>query len=1826
MTPSPKIEKLDLNKILGEANDILTEYMNKIPEVHEKLIHIINTIMKIPEMYKDDIYNTELQSEVIKIFTEVATSPSFPSDDEHKYTSMAEQQDKLKQFIEHTRSKTSMIEQQHKLEQLIDRTRDKINDELLKGVTNKLDIQPNKGGWGPEIPTPSGPRPPTDLEKIMDVNNLSYEMDINNRYNETLDKIIKINTTELDNTIVNKIGDMITFVSDEILKLIFGYSVDRDKNPINDQGYGETTAYAKIFVLLVWNNYVQNYPVALTTKILANLRLLDKNIFRQIINGSRSNPIYASNPGDFTIFSRDIPDIIEELDASATRHNIDIFTSLDGEIFRTATDPSMNQYSQCITNGLRGLFSNSDNTDIIPINLYNGDLKNKKLADLVKYPIFARVRKSLNNLPNLKGKSWFDAFSEIIIKIYPLGNTRDDSGVFYNKNQTNIRMPRTPLPFNGNTDPKSRQLNNDMKYTFLELFRIFAMLDNYLLTTGFSSDIFPLILAKYFPNWLEYVDTIGNKQYQNDKDRFIGILFPEYIFLYKILVIYAFSQIETVITNCIKNLIVAAIDTVSPLTVRLIKYYVIANDFTVLNLLLPSNPNFSKIISNDKLLSEISTEPYATLASRRWNTNTPLYTIYSNFNSNVSDDLLEDITDGIANLIDNESNMDWTFFDELRRIIELIVARHNDEIMRIIQKGKVTYKVTNRRDGETIQSDQEEKFTAPIIRYLFNGIRPIYNETLSEIDITETYEDNLNKLVNKEMTETFFLTETYGFFLSFIKKKLERFEYITGTVSNVMADIIVFINNKTYYYIPQIFLPALVKQIIRIINELTDLNKIVTIINSQKVEFYPLINMSNPKHKKIIGMGNNILKQISDNLANFYKSGPLKIVEYHNNIVDFLNTHSSYQLINSDKSSRKKFFSGILTSLPIFSDEIALGTNLQILQENISAYVIPEIIYYTDPNEFNDVNTQVFGDTDQQLLPNIYMSSKYRDIISYARNSNAISDLPIRGKNYQLNIYKNVVTNDFHDVDEIHPIAGQWLDIDLNNLDEISYANASIGYTINDYPYNELNGMPPAIKSFIGPYIKNIKLIIIENIIQYVIDQHAEPSGHGEKKIVDLYNKLSVLANENTYIDVSNVKIYVIIGQLADAIINRLLEYSTRQCITSWIYSFASTNPNFKSIVDSIKNTVAIINSKDTQKLSLNDINKDDIENLAKSDDRYLDFSLTQIEPNPKELSYTTSPAKTEFIHYLYNMNYYSNSNTNTNKKCFYIYPEIADKLINDKTLNAKNSDGKTPLHYAVEIGHPGLINLLILKGANPKGFLNIKGQSAHDIAIQNIKELLKYTVGNYPNSTVDDTIENFAVPFNDLLVTRLKEDKFGNNIIKNITLAIPIQIIMYNHMFRVYLENYRYGFSAELKKSFKSVVGKRYNYYNNIYPVDLFEIDSEQELRNITQRNDKDSRIKNIINDTNKKKINSIEKRITQLKIQLDGLAQEKRNPSDAEQIKFIDDISNSLNAKIKKYEEDLEKISVKNQPEPDKVSMQIYLDMVNSISSSVIDRSYGIIQFYEYGFSRLARNKDFYTAVWNNYIHKKLKNAPSMIFSVTADTILHLINELAIKGNAAAASATKESDIKNDLDTIVDFLKVVSDYIESKDPSNLDPEENPINVEQCEQVIYLINLILTPAIRNILLSQIYLGITEMVTQDPPITEDRTAILNEILTTEFNGVTLNGFLENILPMKVYKYFTLTYVNDYDPDRKITNDTDIFEPIIEFVKQFRMIQITDESVIVKNIRDYLIPYMINTYQYFIHHLRLTVYGYEKYLLNVYQNAKVLQILMQHNSTQKYAEK
>ncbi|BCS83054.1 putative ankyrin repeat protein [Cotonvirus japonicus] len=1753
------------NETLVMTKNFIVKLLGSDNKINNDLLHMINTLMIIPEMYSGSKIENELQTQIINIFTEASLNPDYQN------------------------NMTSLLSQEGNIEQLINKTYSIVNDDLLRGLDNPLNIAPNNGGWGPQIPTETGPRYPTDIEQIMKNNSNDLIIDVNNKYNQEKNSILNVNITTIDKisreTLPNVINQIDTNYIDTLI-----FCPD-----CRFSSYGENIGLIKMLYLLVWNNYKSNYSTNLANKIMNDFVIMSKTIQSQIINNN-----YLTVPAYSNLAVNDSNSLIGYLLGSLlSSSNFSNKTETD-QMIEDVVDyidpinpliPTITTgENSCITLNLLRLFTNSDDPNR-HINLFNTTL-NQPLSNILSLDDFEQYTTEFNSLRlryRNPANTWFTVLLSLIREIKPVLAGTDPKDITNNIFVTNTArgvnfiLPLTPLPNSQNygpppTAPRGTLANN---YTFYEMFAIIDALYQFINTKQMRITKYPDIFNQHINNWIEYIDDTFQNNIQLQQ-------FPELMFLHKILVTFAQQEIRKIIKNCIELTITRATNTTiqNPLFDNLKNIFKPLNDAYMYNLLLPAIPQSEEFNIEDE-------DPYFDLKQHNWDNDNNLITWFNDFIKNRIP--IEFINHLGEYMFDNYDDFSYKNLNNIRNFIETDSDNINT-VSTIIKIPK-------------FRNSIKEYFGTYVYPKKFAGTKinnqmvlNRYNKITREIELENIFDIYLSELTNGNISQLLFLTEIYNHTFVIIKQRLIDIQSEFNIMNGIISDIISNINNGTYYYIPQIFLPALIKYLLLITTKIITIKSVISDFQEYKSKFINFVDITIDENNLILELGNNFENYIDTQLQTIYQSA-ITIINYHNNVINFLNYHSAHQLITSRTGNTDKdilfvtnFFTKNLVPINDFPNNLSnLSDNRNVI--NIfNKYSIPEIIYYADPDESNRINYDVFDvkiDTSEDTPS--YFFDNYKNVISYTR-SGKLSNSPLPGENTQLNI---TVNDDgtgnlmYNIIDINNPINGRWLNFDKNDFDNTDYLDAFIAYFNKKYQLEWKNGMPPSIYKMVNNHLGILKQKIVEDVIQYIINNKNDSTK-------ELYMKINDLGTQKIFNNIGEVKNYIVIGKLTDEILNKIIEYSLRQSISVWIQSFITTDKRFSSISTTISRAISTLQHKDYSKLSLKEIDQTSIDELLDTNSKYLDTQSSQFETDSKNLIFTSKKPENKFIHHLYNINYVSDNTSNST--CYYTNPDIVSKLIDGFTINAKNSDGNTPLHLAMTMYNPKLIKLLINEGAKPFGFKNIRGQTPYDLYRSIINDHLSFTKGE----TISDSINNFVVPFNDLLVERLRDDKFGGNIIKNITMGIPIRLIMYNHMFHIFMENYRYGYTNEIRNSIRLMLKKYFKLEDTVYPTDLFDINS-LELTKILEK----EYPKKLTKKSSKTKIsNYYKKQIIEIDNQINNLIKERRSIVDSSQISLINNIITDLEARKSPISKNIDEI------EPDVISPPIdsglissYQSSVKSISTKINTRNLDLTEFYKDSFGRISKNNDLNLEIWNNYLNKLLLTTPSMIFPLLDRIIGYIIFFF--------GDNYSTPEIKQELSTIINFYKLAKNYINSKNyyPNNLD--ENPVLKQEYDQMIYLINLIITPSIKNILFKQIYSSVNDITKTNSLLgytdttINDQDKIMDEIINTQYNGQTLNTYIDNILPGLAVKYFTTAY-NSTEGDNILSKSEDLFLPIIQILKQNKTLSISDDSTLVQNINEYLIPFFINTYQNFIHHIMLTVYAYERYILNTYQLVKTLQ--------------
>ena len=1426
LTPLPKTDQIEFNTTLTEANMVLASILNNRVEISDTLVHMINTISKIPEMYVGDPLNNTIETDIINILTEISLDPTYaPGPTDSKFG---------------------------RIDQLVNKTYNTVRDELLQTFLSPLTIKPNAGGWGPSLPE-RGPtllaKNPTPTEKILDDIATIYQLEIRDKYIESINKIAT--ASDIDKLVMQDIPQTISMVKSQYLNtLIFCPQCKK-----LSFGYGEETTYIQMLYLLSLNHYIINYASYFADKLLQTYKLMDnifyKQIYQEVYGLNRKmwgapGP-YASNK-QFYLFGAQISFLIGQ-------NNFDLVRS----------DPDVAIYNLLQTTNYK---INEDSIrDLLKLQLFTNIDNQHRMVYKIKYrprgpDTVGNLAKNSNISINqyiLKSVDPNDtllaALSEFIKNIKPVPSRASDNifrtdyynlilGAGFGLQPGQYILPYTPLPPITLTRQPSRK--NPPNYTFYELFRIFQMLTEFMTRGDFVTHDYPMPYGGNYPiifdeiigNWENYVNRIGQSALHNRPSRTINDTYPEFIFLYKIFVDWAKSEIKQIIEKSINTVINNALtdNSTDPNIIHFKSIFSPITDAYILGLLVPNLSGNDLELSSDKTLNMAK--------SRVWDRNNQLVQQFDNFAKKIPNTFISDVSvlflhmaqNFVINPIDNlaavdPANLGYNRLNNIRDQIYRDVPNRMANIQNILalDNFELSNQIIQYLDSKIPNNNMPIQSSSQSFINMYNNL-PFFN-------INDNYQQLVTMLRNNQIDPLFFLTNVYAYYFYNIANRFNNLLAMINTVYPIINDINLFIQNKYYYYVAQIFLPALIKIVVQSIKLLVDLRDDINKFNEKKNDFSPLIGFSTRETSQIIILGNEFNESFDDKTESIYEN-ILRLVDYHNDVITHLNIVSASQLVNSVGTVDKIFTMNLvqLKTLPRNLESFAQTNNLNTMLES---YQSPKIHYYHDepdlsPNLSPNLS-MVFGPNINTGMPS--PNDTYRNIIKYLRNSTDIANIsnsPVNGSNYQINIINDQIQPIDKDID------GQWLVFDGTTT---NFADAFIGYSKSLYSYDWLAGMPPSIKQFLGPHLKILKLTIIQKIIQEIVTNYYNTTPGQNVELAKLYQKmidLGTATNSMTSVgtNIDNTKVYIVLGQILDNLINKFMEYVTKQSVMNWIRSIASkkaaSDPDPR-IGNQIRNILNIIVQKENQTLSLSDINKKTID-LFSNANANQDYRLAHVEPKPTNIEYSTHTTPKEFIHYLYNIDYFSNNNTSSTKKCYQINNAIIKKLITPDTINSQNSDGLTPLQLAIEnnLGfnnidrndinrndinqndnNKNIIQLLIEHKAM-LNFKNTRGQTVTDISILKTENHIKYTTGQ----TVYDTISNFVIPFNDLLLARLKDDSFNNNIVSHVTYAIPIQILMYNHLFHLYLENYRYGFTFELKQSLTNLVRK---YFNNMDIITIY-------------------------------------------------------------------------------------------------------------------------------------------------------------------------------------------------------------------------------------------------------------------------------------------------------------------------------------------------------------------------------------------------------------------
>ena len=1768
LIPEPKLNDLNINKNIEEATEKIIQFIKSSSSSH--MNQIINTIGEIPNIFENEKYFVDSENEISKLLTDKSLSKD-------KYTDNV----------------GYLNFQKLELENIINDNYDNIRDDIMKdNILTPIDIKLGNTGWGPV--DNSG-----NSKKILDHNASDFiemaRLDMekakeNIDADEVIEKINMIDSNIFDiilpeklietinknNTINNKLGELywsylFYFIKNEanISQMIYNFLISPSVIIVDENTYR----------LLKNKTINSDIDFAGNFFTITNVDLCDQTTTVNPIEITITDLVSESSLCDIIDDinnDNDVTKILSYDNISFSKLLLNMFTfsfnMADKKIVRNGNEPNINipligpDGTQIGVRTVNPNILEHTTKNIIPL------LLDKKVLDGYQNEI-----NSLSN-PYNTNNNWLQNLSEVIKNTSLFNQIFMDDDHNLEWDGQNYNIPKSPLPYiitnSGNKffDPLNNVISlNDVnisleyhnniddyliggmryvdpitntdktagwaetiifslnEYSYMDMIYLFWYLENFI-KFSFDDALFysmenrPKILTLPLSEWMKYIDEMDLNDVNSDIKTSDDST-KMFKILYKSIIDMIYDEIRKYCDN-IETIILKYVEYYNNTQPN--KYYYQFKNFDLLEVIIDDTIYEKNLFGPDIQYLDRTNIMFFNDLFLFYHANDKLLNISQEYNFNP------------------DKKIFYEQFNDLSFLYTKEILKYISDIHTILSQHFSTYLYLLN--------------VLPIIPQFQHD--PDY-KGLAFIDTLNKYNFDMgNKIIAEPQNREYFILMGLQtiimvifkeFFDIFIVEKIP----LLFSVTELIKFCITYINKSGYYYVLQVLLPAMIKSAIIIYliggydNQIN--NNIDTIMNLDIVT-------SNVYIEEFITYFIN--KNFTKN--NYFDISD-ELVKFHNSLVKFINIYDAYQIISSknDICSDKKlkvsnFFDNTYPQFKQFGDKTE--NNYDMINELLKDYRIEIMKYYeTDSDKVN-----TFIKFDSLSFTNIISNNKsiYPGLQIESDPINPV--IPIMYDAISGNLLN--LPMDFNVSDK----SGNYITKLITNIDITKNIEFGEGFIMHnaDTPYERDygSGVPYSIRDGFHYYIAALKYCIVQTTTQDIYSELLTNNPNANEIYTLIYKTIS-----DSNIKIEDMTVNIIIAKLVDQIVTDIIKFSTRETIINWVNSII-TNKKFNNT--DIDKIISNIRKKNLTIFKRN--NRSDILKNYISQNKYYDYQNLQIEPNVNEINYSSHKPTKDF----YDIDYTSDSNINKNKSCKYIDKKLIKNLIMPSTLNLINNDGNTPLHLAVIENNFDLINLLISRGASPTAKNNINNKTAFDLLKNNFVSHLEIMKGDSLNQIFKYIYE----PLNDLMLTRLTEQH--NNIISDITLAIPIALSYYNHLFCNLLANYRYGFTFDMKKKSFDLISDKLYVTMKAYPYSLFKMENDDDVKKVFIRHGNDRNIQEY-NIENINKVKKLQEKLKILEIQLESIEKELIDLTDNKKTKLeelqqliITDIIDVKN-KITDYE----------KPENDVPNMMSYYNTVYDILSEDENRTGTVIDFYNRGFSLIGNNKDHFSKLWNLYLGKNIMHTPNSLLMIMLDNILqkNVINNESLY-----------------IDTIHDIYEIISNFIKNKNPYNRDDE---LTIMENNLIHYLIIKILVPGFLNITQQEIYKYLNNTYSDI-----DIEKIIDEFNIKTHEEMTLKNYFYKVFPIIALKYYTGIYDNDYDINRKIDDPQNLYSPIIILLKDLQSIEIDDSSEIIKNFNDKIIPFYDNTCKNFIHHIRLAIYGYERYLLNTYQFIRTYKIM------------
>jgi ankyrin repeat protein len=791
---------------------------------------------------------------------------------------------------------------------------------------------------------------------------------------------------------------------------------------------------------------------------------------------------------------------------------------------------------------------------------------------------------------------------------------------------------------------------------------------------------------------------------------------------------------------------------------------------------------------------------------------------------------------------------------------------------------------------------------------------------------------------------------------------------------------------------------------------------------------------------------------------------------------------------------------------------------------------------------------------------------------------------------------------------------GRKTDVDGTQIveDDIGGVNINAKFGTADVIIDrDKKGSPLQIlRAYSNMHIPMIKYILTKFIINDVTDNSAVgtttlKANSGD--VTDAALNAVTDALRDTYNDLSNNisndpdKIYpyitMLLGQTIDKIlieyvksnielsmsgaIKKVLEGVIPPNSYKTLLKFDTLNPNFKLLNEDMEFQMALQNNT-TVDSAISDA-------FDAIEQQFYDAHSKLLIP---QLIDTDIALVNPTVHKMYNFIY---DTKNIVTSCFKIDPYVTEVLLNHGAFpNAKDILGNTPIFYASELQHSGIVKMLLLHNAGVIGsiYKNKMGKTPIDEMWDN------YCLNIVPlmvNTTeiADNVTKTFIEQFK-------KKSQYGNNVPQYTKDIMHIALYMLNHQLysygKTYPNDYAYSEDNELLK-FLGITHQP--------QPPLLSISSEKLLTKVGNLSSFEPHMASL-----KSQQENLSKSINMLNSQIHNLETEKENTNDALRIAEIDEIM----ADITKELTTKTNFNTMLTARIDKLKTDSKIN--NDTSASVfvtkpktVKYSSSVAKIYEEIFNNInSANKNkpdmdltSYQAMWHVMIKEtkaiKNKNDFTQIVNNIFKSQGNIIND---------DDVTIEDKVKK-LNVITTYYKkvinpFVSSYLDLQ--QELDATNIPLT-KVCEIITHITTHYVFTLMYHVIIKMLITHVKEITTDGETVNEEYSKSIRDIVYEMLKDgprdtSNLLHYMLEVLPKKATKVVLRIYSGPDEGEGDPDKDTDLMKLFDNITKMFEtntVMPIGSESSMITNLKDYVYPYFKDYTEMIILEMKQLIDGY-----------------------------